>query len=493
MSGRERSGKWAAVLLAALLGCAPWAVAKDRIGTTVFARGAVSAALESDIRLIGHGTPIYERDVLTTGADSFAILQLVDGTEMILRPNTVFRFDEIGAGETRKSVRLNLFQGGLRTVTGSVAEQVPDAFELRTPVATIGIRGTDFSARLCERDCVEEAEELGEDAGGGPNVVGRVAFVRGEASAESLLGKRRTLAAGGAVFQGDTLETGPGAFAVIAFRDESRVTLLEDTQFRISRHEYDAERPERSSALMRLLRGGVRAVAGLISRIRPEAYEIATPVATISTRGTRFDVVCLDVCARDGQSSIVPDSFRNRALAALVERLVPQVHAQDVGGGLFVVVRFGRIASESDAGTFEFSAGTTAFIGSHLVAPRTDVPLPSEVRSLLQRVPLPEDVEVQPDLLRDSSRGVQEGDLAVAVYDGTVTATSTGDPDVSVELGEGDAGLLGGTEATRLAGGTPAFVTEDPYNVSPDVVVGDDGTVTGELPQSDDDSLSCRM
>ena len=90
---------------------------------------------------------------------------------------------------------------------------------------------------------------------------------------------------------------------------------------------------------------------------------------------------------------------------------------------------------------------------------------------------------------------MEEGDLAVAVFDGSVTATSTSDPDVSVDLGEGDAGLLGAGETTRLAGGTPAFVTNDPYNVSPDVEVGEDGTIVrGKLPPPDDeDSMSCRM
>ena len=495
MNWGERRWCRAAVMLAALLACTPWAAAKDRIGTTVFARGAVTASLERDIRLIGHGTPVYEQDVLTAGERSFAIVELNDGTRLTLRPNTVFRFDEFADGEGGESVRLNLFKGGLRTVTGAVAERAPDAFELRTPVATVGIRGTDFSARLCERDCAEEAEALGEEAGGGPDVIGRVAFVKGEASAVSLFNKWRPLSAGGPVFQGDTLETGAGAFAVIAFRDESRITLLENTQFRVSRHEYDAQAPERSSALMRLIRGGIRVVAGLISRIRPEAYEVATPVATISTRGTRFDVVCTGACVQEGHSLRLPSTPAERMLATLVGGFIPIAYAQAGLDGLFLVVRFGRVASESAAGTFEFVAGTTAFIGSARALPRTDVPLPPAVRSSLRQAPAPEEVEVQPDLLRDSSRAVEEGDLAVAVYDGSVTATSTADPGVSVELGEGDAGLLGAGEPTRLAGGAPAFVTDDPYNVSPDVEVGEDGTaVEGELPPpEDEDSMSCRM
>ena len=489
-----------AMLLVAVLAGAPGAAASERIGATVFARGAATASLEEDIRLIGHGTPIHERDLLTTGRDSLAIVTLDDGTKMTLRPGTVLRIDEYADEVGRERMRLNLFKGGVRTVTGAVAERAPDAFELRTPVATIGILGTDFTARLCERDCAEEAEALGEDAGGGPDIVGRIAFVRGEAAAVSLFGRPRALAAGGPVFQGDTLETGAGAFAVIAFRDESRITLLENTQFRISRHEYDVEAPERSSALMRLLRGGIRAVAGLISRARPESWELATPVATISTRGTRFDVVCVSVCARDGHSSLdssslAPPTLGERALAALLDGLVPSAWAQAGGDGLFVVVRNGVVASQSPAGTFEFGAGTVAFIRSPQAPPRTDVPLPPAVQSLIEQAPVPEEVEVPAGLLRDSSRPVEEGDLAVAVHEGIVSVTSNEDPDTTMELSEGDAGLLGAGAPTRLAGGTPAFVTEDPWNTSPDVEVDDEGTVVrGRLPPAaDEEPMSCRM
>ena len=416
---------------------------------------------------MGRGTPIYRNDVVTTGTGSFVILELDDGTEMTLRPNSVFRIDDYAGGEGEERMRLNLFQGGLRTITGDVAGRAPDAFELRTPVASIGVLGTDFSVRLCGQDCVEEAGALGEDAGGGPDPIGRVAFVKGSAGAVSLLGKQRRLPAGGPVFQGDTLETGPGAFMVVAFRDESRLTLLENTRFQIDRHEYDAERPRSSSALMRLIRGGIRAAAGLISRARPEAYKVATPVATISTRGTRFDLVCAGACVDEAQGGL---------------------------NGLFLLVRSGRVASESPAGTFEFGAGSTAFIASAQIAPRTNVPMPPALESFLRQAPAPEGVQVQPDPLKDSSREVREGDLAVAVYDGSVTATPTADPQAALELGEGDAGLLGEAGAVRLEGGAPAFVTEDPYNFSPDVEVGEDGTIEGDLPAPDDeDAMSCRM
>ena len=50
--------------------------------------------VKSDIRLMGRGTPIYENEVLTTGQRSIAIVELNDGAEMTLRPNTVFWVDE---------------------------------------------------------------------------------------------------------------------------------------------------------------------------------------------------------------------------------------------------------------------------------------------------------------------------------------------------------------------------------------------------------------
>ena len=137
---------------------------------------------------------------------------------------------------------------------------------------------------------------------------------------------------------------------------------------------------------MRLIQGGIRAVAGLISKARPEAYKVATPVATISTRGTRFDIVCVGLCAQE-EVSMAPPMLSERALAALLESLVATAHAQVELNGLFVVVRFGRVASESPAGTFEFDAGTTAFIGSDRVVPRFDVPLPQAVRVFLQQCP----------------------------------------------------------------------------------------------------------
>lgn len=61
-----------------------------------------------------------------------------------------------------------------------------------------------------------------------------------------------------------------------------------------------AQAPRSSRAFFRLLKGGFRAVSGLIGKANPAEYRVSTPVATIGIRGTDYLVVICDAaCARD--------------------------------------------------------------------------------------------------------------------------------------------------------------------------------------------------
>ena len=50
--------------------------------------------------------------------------------------------------------------GGLRAVTGLISKAGPDRVRLVTPTATVGIRGTEFDARLCGPECRLEAQGI---------------------------------------------------------------------------------------------------------------------------------------------------------------------------------------------------------------------------------------------------------------------------------------------------------------------------------------------
>ena len=59
---------------------------------------------------------------------------------------------------------MQLLRGGFRAVTGFISKGSPDAAKVQTATATIGIRGTDFDARLCGPECKAEASRVTEPA-----------------------------------------------------------------------------------------------------------------------------------------------------------------------------------------------------------------------------------------------------------------------------------------------------------------------------------------
>ena len=107
-----------------------------------------------------------------------------------------FKFEEFNIEPKKERSVVRLFKGGMRTVTGYLSKRNPNAFKVRTAAATIGIRGTEFDARLCKSDCAEEAKTVTR-AGVAPvsKVVGRVGFVRGSLNRERG-GQSQTLLAG---------------------------------------------------------------------------------------------------------------------------------------------------------------------------------------------------------------------------------------------------------------------------------------------------------
>ena len=127
---------------------------------------------------------------------------------------------------------------------------------------------------------------------------GTATLVTGHVSAAAPSGEIRDILKGGQVFQGEVIITSPGSYVNIEFTDGGRVLLRPETRFSIERYQYaGAQAPTRGqapvrqeSAFFRLLKGGFRAVSGLIGHTRREDYGVQTPVATIGIRGTDYEV-----------------------------------------------------------------------------------------------------------------------------------------------------------------------------------------------------------
>jgi len=100
---------------------------------------------------VDKGQTLPNNATVTTGPQSYAVLKFEDGTAVLLKENTAFQVQNYSynakAPETASAI-FNLVRGGMRMVTGLVTARNRDALKVGTPLATIGIRGTDFVAEL---------------------------------------------------------------------------------------------------------------------------------------------------------------------------------------------------------------------------------------------------------------------------------------------------------------------------------------------------------
>jgi FecR protein len=138
--------------------------AADSVGTLKFAHGLVYFESSSgEKRKANKGDKLMRNELVVTGAASIAVIQLNDDSRMTLRPKSAFRVNQFNMDEdssNQQSAILNLLRGGLRLVTGLIGKVNPAGYRLNTPIATIGIRGTEFSTRLCDTDCAAEEKML---------------------------------------------------------------------------------------------------------------------------------------------------------------------------------------------------------------------------------------------------------------------------------------------------------------------------------------------
>ncbi|MBT8040750.1 MAG: FecR domain-containing protein [Gammaproteobacteria bacterium] len=148
----------------ALLICFSQAVAaqEDSTGMVVASRGEVIALSDGGSRELKQGDFIYVNDEIITSNRSFAVLQFEDGAKVTVRPDSTMIIETyLYNGDSDDKATLNLVEGGLRVITGAMAKTNPENYKVRTPVALMGVRGTEFSVFLCgDALCDENDQEI---------------------------------------------------------------------------------------------------------------------------------------------------------------------------------------------------------------------------------------------------------------------------------------------------------------------------------------------
>ena len=114
------------------------------------ATGSVQATIGANAPIIvTKDSPLENGATITTGDNSQVVIKFEDGQEVALNANTSFKINNYHFEQAKpenNSALFSLFKGAMRSVTGLIGKTNPEAFKLNTPVATIGIRGTDFMA-----------------------------------------------------------------------------------------------------------------------------------------------------------------------------------------------------------------------------------------------------------------------------------------------------------------------------------------------------------
>jgi len=121
---------------------------------------------------------------------------------------------------------------------------------------------------------------------------GVVTHLSGTMSVQRPDGSVRILSQKSEVQPGDVLTTQRDSYAQINFTDGSAATMRPNTTMKLEAYSFSQEAPQTDSMFMKLLKGGLRTVTGLIGkRGNQDAYKIGTSTATIGIRGSSGDTV----------------------------------------------------------------------------------------------------------------------------------------------------------------------------------------------------------
>lgn len=129
--------------------------------------------------------------------------------------------------------------------------------------------------------------------------VGRVILAAGDTFAVRE-GREIRLALNSPIEARDVLRTGPGAILQVRFTDESIKALRENSELVVDDYQFAGKEDGSEKAIFRLVKGGFRAVTGLIGSTRHANYSVRTSATTIGIRGTDYAVRdCRGDCGAD--------------------------------------------------------------------------------------------------------------------------------------------------------------------------------------------------
>jgi len=150
--------RFALLLAAGLLAAGPAAArdgraagdARDIVGeiTTVIGSGRIHAGERA--RQAARGEPVHAGERIETDAGGHVHVRFVDGALVSVRPRSRLTVEAYRPGQAQGAIKFRLDEGVVRSITGAWGEAHRERFRLNTPLAAIGIKGTDFVVRSAD-------------------------------------------------------------------------------------------------------------------------------------------------------------------------------------------------------------------------------------------------------------------------------------------------------------------------------------------------------
>ncbi len=133
----------AAIAFAVVASSCDGARATDDIGRATSITTSVTGTLDTQSIVLKTGDGIFAKQTVTTDANGVGQFEFRDKTKLAIGPGSTVVLDDFvynpkGSGS---KVVLELARGSFRFMTGKANH---DAYEITTPTATIGVRGTAF-------------------------------------------------------------------------------------------------------------------------------------------------------------------------------------------------------------------------------------------------------------------------------------------------------------------------------------------------------------
>ena len=108
-----------------------------------------------ELKAVVKGTEVSQGDVIISGVPALAQLRMDDGGILVVRPNTrltiaAYQFKGSEDGSERATYRLD--RGSVRAITGQIGNTHKGNYLIQTPIASIGVRGTDHEPAYIPKD-----------------------------------------------------------------------------------------------------------------------------------------------------------------------------------------------------------------------------------------------------------------------------------------------------------------------------------------------------